>query len=106
MSCRLSGSAFTSKNAVSPLTPAATTDCLTMRKNTERPVTVDVGTNLLVGDNRARLLAALESVIEGNFKRGRIPELWDGNAAARIVDILEDELSDSGDSEVGAAGIP
>ena len=62
--------------------------CLTMRENTERPITVDVGSNQLVGSDRAALLGALDQVLAGKTTRGQIPELWDGHAAARIVEQL------------------
>lgn len=68
--------------------------CLTLRRNTERPITVSEGSNVLVGDDRARLLAELDKVIAGTFKRGGRPELWDGHAATRIVDILAAEIPD------------
>jgi UDP-N-acetylglucosamine 2-epimerase (non-hydrolysing) len=59
--------------------------CLTMRENTERPVTVDEGTNTIVGRSREALLQALDAVLAGGGKRGRLPELWDGRAAERIA---------------------
>jgi UDP-N-acetylglucosamine 2-epimerase (non-hydrolysing) len=66
--------------------------CLTMRENTERPITVDFGTNVLIGSDRTLLLRAVDDVMGGRFKRGRVPELWDGRAAGRIVEILLAEL--------------
>ena len=62
--------------------------CLTMRENTERPVTVEEGSNVLVGGDRRHLLSELERVLDGRFKKGRVPDLWDGHSAERIVDIL------------------
>lgn len=62
--------------------------CLTLRDNTERPVTVTEGTNVLVGRDAARIRAAALSVLDGTFKRGRTPELWDGRTAERTVDVL------------------
>jgi UDP-N-acetylglucosamine 2-epimerase (non-hydrolysing) len=67
--------------------------CLTMRTSTERPVTVDVGSNELIGEDVDRLLAAVDEVLAGTFKRGAIPELWDGHTAERIVRVLGDELT-------------
>ncbi|GBD89452.1 UDP-2,3-diacetamido-2,3-dideoxy-D-glucuronate 2-epimerase [bacterium BMS3Abin04] len=66
--------------------------CITLRTSTERPVTVEIGTNQLLGTdlNKAELAANL--VLEGNKKQGRIPDLWDGKAAERITEILVDEL--------------
>ncbi len=62
--------------------------CLTVRENTERPVTVTIGTNILVGDDKKKLTAEVKSVLDGKGKKGVIPPLWDGNAAERIADIL------------------
>lgn len=67
--------------------------CLTLRRNTERPVTVVEGTNVLIGLDPARILAAVRSVLTGESKAGRIPELWDGRAAGRIVSILREQLA-------------
>lgn len=62
------------------------TPCLTVRENTERPITVSTGTNVLVGRDLQRLKAAVQSVLSGNFKDGLVPQLWDGCAAERIAD--------------------
>lgn len=62
--------------------------CITVRNNTERPVTVNTGTNQLIGTDLNNVESAAMSVLNGNKKAGRIPELWDGHAAERIVDIL------------------
>ncbi len=59
--------------------------CLTMRENTERPITVDQGTNTLVGRDRRAILEGVDLVLSGRGKQGRLPELWDGSAAERIV---------------------
>ena len=61
--------------------------CLTLRNNTERPVTVEQGTNILVGSDPQRIAAAWREAID-HPKKGCVPQLWDGHAAARIVDIL------------------
>lgn len=63
--------------------------CLTLRDTTERPVTVDVGTNLLLGSDPAALLPAIRDVLEGRAKTGRIPDLWDGATAKRIRAIVD-----------------
>jgi len=62
--------------------------CLTLRENTERPITCEMGTNVLVGNNRFDILKAAEKVMSGQFSSGRVPEKWDGKAAQRIVEIL------------------
>ncbi len=62
--------------------------CVTLRENTERPVTVKMGTNYLVGTDTSNILETALSIIDGKGKEGEIPPLWDGNAGARIVDIL------------------
>jgi UDP-N-acetylglucosamine 2-epimerase (non-hydrolysing) len=59
--------------------------CLTMRENTERPITVDHGTNTMVGSDRAAILRGVDEILAGGSKRGRIPEFWDGQAAERIA---------------------
>ncbi len=66
-------------------TTALGVPCLTVRDNTERPITIAQGTNTLVGSSPRALLAAAREVIAGGGKRGCIPELWDGRAAERIV---------------------
>lgn len=65
--------------------------CLTLRENTERPITISEGTNTLVGNDPARILAAARAILAGRGKQGRIPSLWDGNAAHRIVRVLVGE---------------
>jgi UDP-N-acetylglucosamine 2-epimerase (non-hydrolysing) len=62
--------------------------CLTLRNNTERPITVELGTNVLVGQNVDKLHCELSKVLEGNAKSGVIPPLWDGHAGQRIAEIL------------------
>lgn len=66
-------------------TTALGVPCLTLRDNTERPITVDQGTNTLVGRDRTAILAAMQDILHGRGKRGRVPEFWDGRAAERIA---------------------
>lgn len=63
--------------------------CLTLRDNTERPETCEIGTNELVGTDPDAIAPALQKILNGEWKKGQIPELWDGNTAQRIVEILE-----------------
>lgn len=62
--------------------------CMTLRNNTERPETVQIGTNELIGTNPKSIKPALDKLFAGEWKKGSIPELWDGNTAKRIVNIL------------------
>ncbi|MDJ0786647.1 MAG: UDP-N-acetylglucosamine 2-epimerase (non-hydrolyzing) [Myxococcota bacterium] len=66
--------------------------CLTLRENTERPVTIDQGSNLLVGTDPDVIRAEARRILDDDAKEGGIPDLWDGGAAARIVDVLERDL--------------
>ncbi len=62
--------------------------CLTLRHNTERPITIDEGTNILTGNDRDRILDALDDTLATGGKAGRIPEFWDGHAGDRIAEVL------------------
>ena len=64
--------------------------CITLRDNTERPETCTVGTNELIGTDPAAIKPALDKLFAGEWKKGAIPELWDGHTAARIIEILAD----------------
>jgi len=66
-------------------TTALSIPCLTMRENTERPITIEQGTNTLVGRDRALILHLVDEILASGGKRGRTPELWDGRAAERIA---------------------
>jgi UDP-N-acetylglucosamine 2-epimerase (non-hydrolysing) len=59
--------------------------CLTLRDNTERPETITIGTNQLIGTNPKAIQPALEKLFSGEWKKGSIPELWDGRTSERIV---------------------
>ena len=74
-------------------TTALGVPCLTLRDNTERPVTVESGTNLVVGRDRDLILSAIDDIFAGRGKRGRVPEGWDGHAAERIASELARWLS-------------
>jgi UDP-N-acetylglucosamine 2-epimerase (non-hydrolysing) len=62
--------------------------CLTLRDSTERPITVDIGTNSLCALDEQAVLSAFNSVLSGTWKKGTVPDLWDGKAADRIVAVL------------------
>ena len=62
--------------------------CLTMRENTERPITVEVGTSTLIGKDAEKLRAYLGQVLQSTYKKGTCPELWDGKAAERIAAVV------------------
>src|SRR5882672_2990038 len=62
--------------------------CLTLRNNTERPVTLTEGTNVLVGNDTGRIVEEATKILDGGTPRRRIPDLWDGKASERIVEIL------------------
>lgn len=63
--------------------------CMTLRDSTERPETVDVGTNELIGTDPEKIAPAMERLLSGNWKKGGVPEKWDGKTAERIVAVLE-----------------
>ena len=74
-------------------TTALGVPCVTIRENTERPVTVDEGSNVLVGTDPERIKEEARKVMRGEGKQGRRSDLWDGKAAERIVAVLARELA-------------
>jgi UDP-N-acetylglucosamine 2-epimerase (non-hydrolysing) len=79
---------LTDSGGIQEETTALGVPCLTMRDTTERPITVEQGTNTIVGRDRALALRLVDEILAGGGKRGRIPELWDGAAAKRIAEHL------------------
>ena len=73
-------------------TTALSVPCLTLRENTERPITVEQGTNTVIGADEALFVRSLDDILATGGKRGRVPEYWDGNAAQRIAADLRDWL--------------
>lgn len=80
---------ITDSGGVTEETTVLGVPCMTLRDSTERPETVTLGTNELIGTNPARLGPALERLFAGEWKKGTIPELWDGRTGARIAEILD-----------------
>jgi len=79
---------MTDSGGIQEETTALGISCLTIRENTERPVTIEEGANSLVGTTAAGILSAFEDFKNGRSKKGRIPQFWDGKASERIVNIL------------------
>ena len=69
------------------------TPCLTLRENTERPVTVELGTSTLVGNDPQRILSAVQAVLGGRYKHAQSIPLWDGQTAGRIVGIIQNHFA-------------
>jgi UDP-N-acetylglucosamine 2-epimerase (non-hydrolysing) len=88
--CLLSNATLvlTDSGGIQEETTALGLPCLTLRENTERPVTISEGTNILVGTDPDKIMAAAQEILAGRSKVGRIPRLWDGKAAERIVKVL------------------
>ena len=76
-------------------TSALGVPCFTLRNSTERPITVDEGTNTMVGDDRVAILQCVDEILAGRGKRGRTPEYWDGHAAERIAADLQRWLAEA-----------
>ena len=83
---------LTDSGGIQEETTALGVPCITIRENTERPVTVTQGTNQIVGQDPARIVAAAREALLGKSKAGRVPRLWDGQAAERIVEVLLREV--------------
>ena len=84
---------LTDSGGIQEESTALSVPCLTMRENTERPITIAEGTNTLVGRDRARALACADEILHSGGKRGRMPGLWDGHAAERIAVHLQGWLA-------------
>jgi UDP-N-acetylglucosamine 2-epimerase (non-hydrolysing) len=94
---------LTDSGGIQEETTALGVPCLTLRENTERPITITEGTNELVGQDPIKIVNAARDILAGKTKPGHVPQLWDGHAAERIVEILlRDGATDRvGDSATG-----
>ena len=81
---------LTDSGGIQEETTALGIPCITLRENTERPITASEGTNTVVGTDPDRILTCFRDIIRTGGKAGRVPELWDGRAAQRIVRIVND----------------
>ena len=79
---------LTDSGGIQEETTALGVPCLTLRENTERPITVSCGTNEIVGTDPDRITGCVGQILSGSWKRGRLPPLWDGHASERIADII------------------
>jgi len=85
---------LTDSGGIQEETTALDVPCLTLRANTERPITIDEGTNRLLGDDPAAILPAVDAIMGGQAPPARSPKLWDGRAGERIASILAEEAGD------------
>jgi UDP-N-acetylglucosamine 2-epimerase (non-hydrolysing) len=79
---------LTDSGGIQEETTALKIPCLTLRENTERPVTAEIGSNQIVGTDPARIVAAYRKVMSGQWRQPQVPPLWDGRAAERIVKVM------------------
>jgi UDP-N-acetylglucosamine 2-epimerase (non-hydrolysing) len=79
---------LTDSGGIQEETTALGVPCVTLRENTERPITAEEGTNTVVGQDPARIIATVDDILRTGGKAGRIPELWDGQASQRIAAVL------------------
>jgi UDP-N-acetylglucosamine 2-epimerase (non-hydrolysing) len=77
--------------------------CLTLRQNTERPETISLGTNILIGRDMERLKEEVKQILDGNRKQGQVLPLWDGHAAQRLADAVV-SWGDNRDMSLPVAG--
>lgn len=80
---------LTDSGGIQEETTALGTPCITLRNNTERPITVDEGTNTIAGQDPDKIMAIYDEVMAGGGKAGRVPHFWDGKAAVRIAEKLQ-----------------
>jgi UDP-N-acetylglucosamine 2-epimerase (non-hydrolysing) len=83
---------LTDSGGIQEETTVLNVPCLTLRENTERPITVSQGTNVIVGSNGQKILKETKNILSGKTKKGRTPKFWDGKSAQRICKILFNHL--------------
>jgi UDP-N-acetylglucosamine 2-epimerase (non-hydrolysing) len=83
----------TDSGGVQEETTALGVPCLTLRQETERPITVTEGTNVVVGHDVGKIVREVEAILEGRGKRGKVPEGWDGRAGERVAGAIEGLLA-------------
>uniref|UniRef100_A0A7C4U8K4 UDP-N-acetylglucosamine 2-epimerase (Non-hydrolyzing) n=1 Tax=candidate division WOR-3 bacterium TaxID=2052148 RepID=A0A7C4U8K4_UNCW3 len=84
---------ITDSGGIQEETTCLNVPCITLRPNTERPITEEIGTNIVLRDRPiSDIIKMMDNIYEGRWKKGRIPDLWDGNAAKRIVEILKESF--------------
>ena len=86
------GLVLTDSGGIQEETTILKVPCLTLRENTERPITAEIGTNQVVGTNVDKIIQTYKQVIDGSWRKPQTPPLWDGRAAERIVKILFEKL--------------
>ena len=79
---------ITDSGGIQEETTALGIPCLTLRNNTERPITMEIGSNTLIGENLSQLDSLIPAILGGTYKKGIVPEFWDGKASGRIVEEL------------------
>lgn len=93
--CLMSNSRFviTDSGGIQEETTVLNVPCITIRNNTERPVTVEQGTNMLVTTNKAKIIECCNKLVHGAHVKGKIPRFWDGKAAQRIVRVILEKFN-------------
>ena len=84
--------ALTDSGGLQEETTVLCVPCITLRENTERPVTIEVGTSELVGNDPVKIRNAVDRIFRGAWKKGGLPQGWDGKASQRIVAVMENYL--------------
>jgi UDP-N-acetylglucosamine 2-epimerase (non-hydrolysing) len=93
---------LTDSGGIQEETTALGVPCITMRENTERPITIEEGTNTIVGTDTRKIRDTVDDILTTGGKSGRIPELWDGKAAERIAAVINDWAAQAANNVAGA----